>query len=183
MVYIEVMQGRRRTEVEIRRLDAHDWRTYRDLRLASLIDSPRTFATSYAGASARPDSHWRSFVEADRAILVAFDHLRPCGMCVLDPTPQRGQGVLSLFQMWVAAGDRQRGVGSQLIGAAVGEARQRGARGIVLEVYASNYGAASLYQGLGFVPTGRSTELAGDPDRRVIELGLPVRRDSPTRRR
>lgn len=172
-----------RIEVELRRLDAHDWRTYRDLRLASLIDSPKTFATSYAGASNRPDSHWKAYVAADRSILVAFDHLRPCGLCVLEPTPQRGEGVLTLYQMWVAPADRQRGVGSRLIEAAVGDARQRSGRGIVLEVFANNYTAVSLYERQGFVPTGRTTELAGGPDRKVIELGLPVRRSSPARRR
>lgn len=176
------MQRRRRTRVEVRRLDALDWRTYRDLRLASLIDSPATFATSYAGASARPDSHWQSFVEADRSIMAAFDHLRPCGLCVLDPTPQRGEGVTTLLQMWVAAGDRMRGVGSHLIAAAVDEARQRSARGIVLEVHASNFGAASLYERHGFIPTGRSRDPAADTRERVIELALPLRRDNPSRR-
>ena len=41
------------------RVTVASWRTYRDVRLAALIDSPRAFWMQYADAAQRTDDEWR----------------------------------------------------------------------------------------------------------------------------
>jgi RimJ/RimL family protein N-acetyltransferase len=50
---------------------------------------------------------------------------------------------------------RGRGVGSQLVRAAIVWARGRGLHKLSLEVFATNHGALALYRKLGFVEEGR----------------------------
>ena len=52
---------------------------------------------------------------------------------------------------------RGRGVGSALMRAAIGLARQRGLHKLSLEVFAHNAGAIALYRKCGFVEEGRRT--------------------------
>jgi putative acetyltransferase len=52
---------------------------------------------------------------------------------------------------------RGRGVGSALMLAAIGLARQRGLHKLSLEVFAHNAGAIALYRKCGFVEEGRRT--------------------------
>jgi RimJ/RimL family protein N-acetyltransferase len=59
--------------------------------------------------------------------------------------------------MLVDRGWRGRGVGSALVQAAVGLAREQGLHKLSLEVFAHNTGAIALYRKCGFVEEGRRT--------------------------
>lgn len=57
-----------------------------------------------------------------------------------------------LHSLAVLPAKRRRGLGGILLGAALNEARKRGATQMFLEVRSSNQAAISLYEGAGFMP-------------------------------
>ncbi len=108
----------------------------------------------------------------------------PAGLAwvALDPAG----GVAGYAVGWVAADEgeianlavavpwRRRGVGGELLSAALGEARDRGARRVWLEVRASNAPAQALYAGHGFRVTARRPNYYTHPreDALIMSLGL-----------
>jgi ribosomal protein S18 acetylase RimI-like enzyme len=61
--------------------------------------------------------------------------------------------------MWVAAGQRRRGVGRALVDAAAEWARQLGAKRLDLDVTSNNEAAILLYERAGFVTYGEPRPL------------------------
>ncbi len=66
----------------------------------------------------------------------------------------RGGGEGDIQTIAVAPHARRRGLGRALMLALIGEARNRGAREVFLEVRADNPGAQTLYRALGFEEIG-----------------------------
>jgi RimJ/RimL family protein N-acetyltransferase len=75
------------------------------------------------------------------------------GMLHVEPT-RHGFGEIGML---VDHGWRGRGVGSALVQAAVGLAREQGLHKLSLEVFAHNAAAIALYRKCGFVEEGRRT--------------------------
>ncbi len=118
--------------IVIRRLTSAEWRTYRDLRLRALADSPNAFGSTLARESARSDDEWRERVERgvnsprEFPALASVDDL-PVGIAwarLDDNEP----GVAHLFQVWIAPEHRGVGAGRRLVEAAVAWARSASAR-------------------------------------------------------
>lgn len=63
-------------------------------------------------------------------------------------------GEAELLLCAVAPPWRRQGLAAALVGAAMAEARRRGARRLFLEVRENNVGARQLYQRMGFAPVG-----------------------------
>lgn len=85
-----------------------------------------------------------------------------------------GFGELSMF---VDSGWRGRGVGSALVQAAIGLAREQGLHKLSLEVFAHNTAAIALYRKCGFVEEGRRTaqyRRASGELWDTILMGLPL---------
>ena len=157
--------------MQIRRLDPSSWITYREVRLAALADSPGAFGTSLEQAARRTDDEWRASL-LDRVNFVAFDAGRPIGLVsgMAGAEPGRAE----LISMWVAPAHRRRAVGKRLAREVVAWAREEGYRSLALSVVDGNDGARALYQRLGFAPTGATFPYPNDPERREIELLLPL---------
>lgn len=160
----------------VERLDPTQWRTYRDLRLAALLDSPRAFWTSYAEAAALTEQGWRDRLGWPTWCAYAAPSpdparpLAPVGLVALWHPPQAPDGDIQLVQMWVASWGRGAGVADALIDAAVQTARDDGWARIVLEVAQDNPGAQRCYRRAGFAATGRS---AGRPwDDRAVDVEM-----------
>ena len=68
----------------------------------------------------------------------------------------------------VASGGRRQGVGSQLVAAAIDEARNCGAESIFLEVRASNVAARALYMKAGFSELGHRRGYYSTPEEDAI---------------
>ena len=68
---------------------------------------------------------------------------------------------------------RGRGIGRQLVEAAVAEARQLGAEGVILQVYQENARALGLYTSMGF------EEVAGETDLRLEAVRTGALLDAP----
>jgi ribosomal protein S18 acetylase RimI-like enzyme len=107
----------------IRRFESSEWRTYRDLRLRALADSPDAFGSTLARESTRTDDEWRGRVERgansrrEFPALAAVDDA-PVGL-VWARLDDEQSSVAHLFQVWIASEQRGSGVGRQLIDAAV----------------------------------------------------------------
>lgn len=142
----------------VRRLHAHEWRAYRDLRLRALGDSPDAFATLLRTAQLQPDAHWRERLASGAASpcdlpLVAEEDDAPAGMAwgTIDPAAPETAHVI---QMWVVPEMRGRGCGALLLDAVVAWAREAKARHVVLGVTRGDTPAYRLYTRAGFRPVG-----------------------------
>jgi ribosomal protein S18 acetylase RimI-like enzyme len=142
----------------VRRLEAHEWRAYRDLRLRALGDSPEAFATVLLTAQRQPDAHWRERLASGAASpwdlpLVAEEGDVLAGMAwgrIHPAAPETAH----VFQMWVVPEMRGRGCGALLLDAVVAWAREAKARHVVLGVTCGDTPAYRLYTRAGFRPFG-----------------------------
>jgi [ribosomal protein S18]-alanine N-acetyltransferase len=81
---------------------------------------------------------------------------------------------VEILNLGVAPPWRRRGVGRNLLVAAIERAAQAGARQVFLEVRESNRGARAFYAALGFVQTGRRPNYYRDPAEDALVLSRPV---------
>lgn len=142
----------------IRRLEPHDWHSYRALRLRSLQDSPDAFGSSWDVEDALPSEHWSgrlsaAAVSGNDCPLVAEAGGKPAGLAwaKLDA---HSDALVNLFQMWVAPECRGLGIAAALLRDAVRWARSKNAQAMQLGVTCGDTPAARLYARAGFVPVG-----------------------------
>jgi ribosomal protein S18 acetylase RimI-like enzyme len=149
-------------DVRVVRATPAQWRAYRDVRLAALIDSPTAFWATYAEEAQRPDEEWRAFV--GRALVwLALDGDRPVGLVGLYHTDDQPAQEVHLVQMWVASSARGSGAADALVAAALAHARRHGWTRVRLEALKENRRAWGFYLRLGFRPTGETAVMPWDP--------------------
>lgn len=163
--------------VELVRVTEDNWQTYRDVRLAALIDSPRAFWSTYASAAARTDEEWLELVSTGPTTWLAVDGDRPLGTVGLWRGPALADDVIALIGMWVPTVARGTGVAELLVRQALGYARAEGFAQVILEVADENGRAAAFYERLGFRATGVTGAMPWDPDvterEMVRDLSVP----------
>ncbi len=166
----------------VRTFAPHEWRTYRDLRLRALADSPDAFGGLLADERARPDTGWCARLEAGTASgrdlpLVAEMDAEPFGLAWgrLEPPELETAYV---YQMWVDPRGRRLGAGRMLLDAIVAWARATNARYLALGVTLGDTPATRLYARAGFEPVGEPGRLR--PGSSV--LGQPMRLELQGRR-
>jgi ribosomal protein S18 acetylase RimI-like enzyme len=138
--------------VEIIRIQPSQWRELRELRLASLADSPDAFGQRLEEATRQPDDEWRAIAraaaEGDRRVwLIAWDGDRPIGLV---QGRRRPPSDCLLFSMWIAPAARRGGHGRSLVDAVERWGAAWGAERVVLWVIAGNAGAIEFYRRIGF---------------------------------
>jgi len=158
------------------RVTVASWRTYRDVRMAALIDSPRAFWMQYADAAQRTDDEWRERCAGVDPTWLALDDGRPVGTVGLWHDPDQPADEVCLVGMWVASVARGTDVATQLVGAALTHAAASGWRRVVLDVAHENGRARGFYARMGFRPTGVVGEMPWDPTvtEETLALDLPV---------
>jgi GNAT superfamily N-acetyltransferase len=147
--------------LNIRQIAPDDWRVYRDIRLAALREAPYAFGSTFEAEVGAAEERWRRAV-TDRARFVAEIDGRVVG------TVGAGAGELpdtaALTALWVEPGFRGQGVGAALVGAVIGWANGQRYETVLLWVTEANQHAERLYERLGFIRTGRVTEVRqGEP--------------------
>lgn len=154
------------------------WRTYRDVRLAALLDTPRAFANTYAVSAAYPDESWIARLTSMRVWLAMVDD-RPVGTIAMWHGAEQPEDEIYLIGMWVSASARGRGVGDLLVAAALDAAGQDGYARVHLDVAQENRPARRLYERHGFALTGTTWDnpLYGG----IREIGYAVRVDPSCR--
>ncbi|MBB1486066.1 GNAT family N-acetyltransferase [Oceanospirillum sediminis] len=151
------------SKLTIRELMESDWRTYRELRLWSLQDSPDAFDSTYEEEEQWPDDIWRSgFTSKEGAALqlplIAELNGIAIGLAwgvVADQNDQQA----CLNQMWVSPSARGMGIGHKLMLRVIDWAKDLALDAIVLSVPTSNPGTMHFYRAAGFQPNGERTEL------------------------
>jgi RimJ/RimL family protein N-acetyltransferase len=160
----------------IEQVTVASWRTYRDVRLAALIDSPRAFWAQYADAAQRNDDWWRERCSATSPTWLAFDSGRPVGTVGLWHADEQPPDEVVLVGMWVATVARGTDVATRLVGTALTSAAACGWRRVVLDVAHENARARAFYDRMGFRPTGETGVMPWDASvtEETLALDLPV---------
>ena len=141
----------------IRPLDADDAQAYRALMLEAYGAYPQAFTSSVAERAAMPLSWWEKRLDSplDR-LLGAFEGDQMAGIVGLAFEPrEKARHKVTLFGMYVTQAYQQRGLGRQLVEAAMVEARRHPRLKLIqLTVTAGHEAALALYQRCGFIQYG-----------------------------
>lgn len=147
--------------VTIRRFARDEWRTYRELRLQALADSPNAFSRTLREEQSRAEAEWSdrlaSASDFDLPLVAEVDGA-PIGLAwgrIEASSPE----VANLYQMWVAPSHRRIGAGRLLLEAVIGWARAANVRWLVLGVTCGDTPARQLYSRAGFEPDGEPEPL------------------------
>ncbi len=149
--------------LRVERVTDATWRSYRDVRLAALIDSPRAFWTTYAEAATRSDEEWRAMVAGGPSFWLAWDGDRPTGTIGLWRGEDQPAHEVHLVGMWVTGSARGSGAAVALLAAALEHARREGLARVSLDVARENIRARRFYLRQGFTPTGETGTMPWDP--------------------
>ena len=146
------------TDTTVRLLTPEDWRTYREIRLAMLRESPGAFGSRYADAVTFDEGTWRGRLMSCDHHLAELDGraVGAAGLYVEDE-------VADLIGMWVRPQARGRSVGALLVQAVLDRAAVLGCGRVRLEVVDGNAPARRLYERMGFVATGVVTAYENAP--------------------
>lgn len=162
-------------ELTVRVLEEDDWRDYREVRLASLEDSPQAFAATYAEEATRPEQYWRDCVASADRVLVESDGVA-LGIATVDVAQDRPESG-DLFDVWVTPAARNTGVAWRLVETAAAQAVHHGCTNLYYWVSTENGRAVAFASNAGFrVTSERRTTQApnrefGDQE---IALVLPL---------
>lgn len=159
-------------EIEVRRLGPDDWRTYRPVRLAALVDAPYAYGSTLALEESFGEAEWRQRLAPTSLVVIALLDgvpLATSGAYFPDP-----DGPPMLVALWVSPALRGRGAGDLLIAEVVAWAAERGHDQVVLRVADGNDAARTLFLRNGFVPTGQREPLESDPSTGTDLLSCPV---------
>jgi GNAT superfamily N-acetyltransferase len=149
--------------VLVRRFEATEWPTYRELRLRALAESPDAFSSTLEIEQPRAGEIWVTRLSAAVASqldmpLLALTSGTPGGLAWAR-VDQTDRSRVNVFQMWVAPEFRSRGLGGRLLQAAIAWARARGARCVCLGVTLAESPAMRMYLAAGFRPSGPANPL------------------------
>ncbi|MFO7539732.1 MAG: GNAT family N-acetyltransferase [Chloroflexota bacterium] len=159
---------------KIRKFAAHEWPTYKNIRLRALADSPDAFGRTLAEAQEYADDYWSgrlsSGANSGRDLpLVAECDDEPIGLTWGRIEASRPE-VANLYQVWVDPDYRQHGVGQLLLERVITWARAENARYLDLGVTFADSPAMRFYRRNGFEPLAKPGPLRpGSP-----LLGLPI---------
>lgn len=141
----------------IRQLLSNDAQAYRALMLEAYEAYPQAFTSSVAERAAMPLSWWEKRLDnpLDR-LLGAFEDDRLAGIVGLAFEPrEKARHKVTLFGMYVTQPYQHRGLGRQLVEAALAQARRHPRLQLIqLTVTAGNDAALALYQRCGFIQYG-----------------------------
>jgi GNAT superfamily N-acetyltransferase len=147
----------------VRPFREQEWRTYRDLRLRALADSPDAYGGTLAGEAIRADAAWadRLVLGADRRWdlpLLAESGAEPIGLA-WGKIDKSGPALANVYQMWVAPTHRGLGAGRLLLDTIIAWATAANVRCLALGVTCGDTSATRLYARAGFSPVGEAEPL------------------------
>jgi ribosomal protein S18 acetylase RimI-like enzyme len=160
----------------IRRFTADEWRTYRDLRLRALADSPDAFGSTFQRESAFADGEWqdrlaKGTAEPNSLPLLALADGTPAGLAwgrINDDEPDVGH----IYSVWVAPEYRDLRLGQRLMTTVIDWARTRHLRVVRLDVTVGNDAALRFYRRFGFVEVGEPEHMRAELWSQLMELVL-----------
>ena len=139
--------------MSVRVLGEEDWRHYRDIRLAALLDAPEAFVATRAQEEGLDEQAWRERMRRSRR-LVAERGGSALGVVSLGPGDPQHPGTGELFGLWVAQEGRGDGVAWGLVEAGAAQALSDGRSHLGYWVGTDNGAAVAFASSFGFRPTG-----------------------------
>jgi GNAT superfamily N-acetyltransferase len=154
--------------IGIERLAPAQWQVLREMRLASLADSPTAFWATLDDEAGFDEARWDSFVRAAAWFVATREGQRVgiAGALTVPEAPEEPE----LIGMWVAPEARQDGIGVQLIEAVCEWATSQGVASVGLWVVDGKDEARRLYLRTGFEETGERAPLPHDPSRTEVRM-------------
>ncbi|MES2248707.1 MAG: GNAT family N-acetyltransferase [Pseudomonadota bacterium] len=164
--------------ISVQPAKSDEWKTYRDMRLRALLDSPDAFGSTHEAEATRTDAMWSARISTatssgrDR-VLFAFNRDDACGLiwCKLSSDEP---AVAHLFQMWVDPASRGMGAGRALLKEAIFWAESVGVKRVFLGVTAGDTPATRLYAACGFCPDGALEPLREHSNLMVQPMSLAL---------
>jgi len=154
--------------IELRRVTADDWESWRPVRLAALAEAPDAFGSTLDDWQDAPEHRWRTRLSIPGALdLVAVDGAAPVGLAsgVPDPDdPERAE----LISMWVDPAARGQGAARMLITAVARWAASSGALTLALSVMPDNDVARRAYERTGFTVSDTAGDALPDGRHEVV---------------
>ncbi len=140
------------TAVQIRLLTTIDAADYRALRLRALWEYPEAFTSSYDEEEAKPiDWYEQRLAGAGLHFFGAVADGQLCGVVGLERERRaKNRHKATVVGMYVSTEYNGLGIGRQLMGAALAQARADGLESLVLTVTEGNDVARQLYESVGF---------------------------------
>ncbi len=134
--------------VKVVRLSDDSWGDYRELRLEALKNDPLAFGSSYEEEVNLSEDEWKRRI---RNVLFAVERDIPVGMisCVFN-TRIKTRHLAAIYGFYVKPGNRGKGIGERLLGAALSEAKKKRVVKIQLSVNPLMVPAVKLYERAGF---------------------------------
>lgn len=136
--------------MEVRRIQAAEWRAYREVRLRALRMSPYAYSSRFDDAVTRTDETWQEFVtrmaEVEDSAAFVLDRGSGEFAGLVSTTVDRETGQGEVFQMWLDENLRGGGYASELLGVVEGFCLERGASRVVLGVEDENPRARRFYE-------------------------------------
>lgn len=142
------------------RIGPEDWREFREVRLASLADSPDAFGSRYADWVDADEQRWRARLTDVPFTVVARSNREPVGVA---SGAQSGDAV-ELISMWVAPTQRGTRLAGRLVDEVVAWAAARG-QCTCLMVRENNLSAIRAYTRAGFLDHGVPDDWPADAPR------------------
>ena len=127
---------------EVRVLSPDDWRTFRDIRLRALADSPDAFGSTLEREREFGEEDWRRRLSGPVAVVEDPDPVAVGGVFEND-------GVIHVWGMWTDPAHRGRGHARRVLDEILPVDRTA-----QLDVNVANPGARAAYERYGFVGTG-----------------------------
>jgi GNAT superfamily N-acetyltransferase len=162
--------------IKVRRIAGDEGPLLRRMRMASLGESPHTFATTFAQAERLTDDQWAAVAAAhgtgdDQATFVAQVGDEAVGIVGAYLTANL---VLTMVGLWASPGNRALGVGNALLEEVLRFAEAVGAVQVRSWLVEPDETARTFYEQHGFVPTGATIPWEPDPQYSQIEVVLPM---------
>jgi len=152
--------------VDVVVVTAEDWRLWRELRRAALLEAPGAFGATLAEWSGEADTEgrWRARLGDVALNLVLLLGGGPVGM--VSALAPGADGTVELISLWIAPAARGLGVGDEAIRQVVAWASDKHPRRpVMLSVKYGNNSARRLYERHGFVDAGTSPD---DPTEQLM---------------
>lgn len=139
--------------IQIRPFAAHEWQSYKTIRLLALDTDPRFFGESLDEARAKPDESWQAHLDdPGRVVFGIFHHNELIGMTgiVIDKEEPSGQ-TAKLWGSWLAPEWRGKGLSRKMYETRLAWAKaQPGVKRVIVSHRKSNAVSKRANQRWGF---------------------------------